>query len=62
MPPTDEAGEAVIVTARGNPITLIQPIKSANKVVQLKTRLARLAAQGLVTSPTQSQIFPARVW
>jgi antitoxin (DNA-binding transcriptional repressor) of toxin-antitoxin stability system len=58
----DEAGEAVIVTARGNPIALIQPIKSANKVVQLETRLARLATQGLLVLPTQSQIFPGRVW
>jgi hypothetical protein len=54
IPSLDEAGEAVIVTARGNPIALIQPIKTAEKVVSLEVRLARLAAQGLLTLPPKS--------
>src|SRR6478735_3029834 len=32
-------GEEVIVTERGNPIALIQPIKSAEKAVSLEARL-----------------------
>jgi prevent-host-death family protein len=46
-------GEEVIVTERGNPIALIQPIKRADKAVSLEAKLARLAAEGLVTLPTQ---------
>jgi prevent-host-death family protein len=46
-------GEEVIVTERGNPIALIQPIKAANKAVTLDAKLARVAAQGLVTLPTR---------
>jgi prevent-host-death family protein len=37
-------GEEVIVTERGKPIALIQPIKSAEKAVSLEARLAGLAA------------------
>ena len=46
-------GEEVIVTERGNPIALIQPIKGAHKAVSLEARLARVAAQGLVELPTR---------
>ena len=46
-------GEEVIVTDRGNPIALIQPIKAAKEVVSLEAKLARAAAQGLVTLPTR---------
>ncbi|MDR7484001.1 MAG: type II toxin-antitoxin system prevent-host-death family antitoxin [Armatimonadota bacterium] len=45
-------GEEVIVTERGKPIALIQPIQSAERVASLEARLARLAAQGLVTLPS----------
>jgi antitoxin (DNA-binding transcriptional repressor) of toxin-antitoxin stability system len=51
----------VIVTERGNPIALIQPIKSANKAVSLEARLARLAAQGYVTLPTQKPLKRVRL-
>ena len=54
-------GEEVIVTERGNPIALIQPIKSADKAVSLEAKLARLAAQGLVTLPTQKPLKRVRL-
>jgi prevent-host-death family protein len=49
-------GEEVIVTERGTPIALIQPIKSADKAASLEAKLARLAAQGTVTLPTQKPL------
>ena len=54
-------GEEVIVTERGNPIALIQPIKSADKAVSLEARLARIAAQGYVTLPTQKPLKRVRL-
>jgi prevent-host-death family protein len=54
-------GEEVIVTERGNPIALIQPIKSAEKAVSLEARLARLAAQGLLALPTQKPLRKVRL-
>lgn len=54
-------GEEVIVTERGNPIALIQPIKSADKAVSLEARLASLAAQGLVALPTQKPLKRVRL-
>lgn len=46
-------GEEVLVTERGKPIAVIQPIQSAAPVVSLEARLAKLAAQGRVTLPTR---------
>ena len=54
-------GEEVIVTERGNPIALIQPIKSADKAVSLEARLARLAAQGLIRLPTRKPLRRVRL-
>jgi prevent-host-death family protein len=54
-------GEEVIVTERGNPIALIQPIKSAEKAVSLEAKLARLAAQGLLVLPTQKPLRRVRL-
>jgi prevent-host-death family protein len=54
-------GEEVIVTERGNPIALIQPIKSAEKALSLEARLARVAAQGLVALPTQKPLKRVRL-
>jgi prevent-host-death family protein len=54
-------GEEVIVTERGNPIALIQPIKSADKAVSLDARLARLAAQGLIRLPTRKPLRRVRL-
>jgi len=44
-------GEAVVVTERGKPIAVIQPIRAARPTVSLDVRLARLADQGLITLP-----------
>jgi prevent-host-death family protein len=54
-------GEEVIVTERGTPIALIQPIKGANKAASLEARLARLAARGRVTLPTQKPLKRVRL-
>jgi len=54
-------GEEVIVTERGTPIALIQPIKSADKAASLEARLARLAARGVVTLPTQKPLKRVRL-
>jgi prevent-host-death family protein len=54
-------GEEVIVTERGTPIALIQPIRSADKAVSLEAKLARLAAQGAVTLPTQKPLKRVRL-
>jgi len=54
-------GEEVIITERGTPIALIQPIRSADKAVSLEARLARLAAQGVVALPTQKPLRRVRL-
>jgi prevent-host-death family protein len=54
-------GEEVIVTERGHPIALIQPIKSADKAASLEAKLAKLAAQGLVVLPTQKPLKRVRL-
>lgn len=54
-------GEEVIVTERGAPIALIQPIRSAEKAVSLEARLARLAAQGVVALPTRRPLRRVRL-
>ena len=54
-------GEEVIVTERGTPIALIQPIRSAAKAASLEAKLARLAAQGAVTLPTQKPLKRVRL-
>jgi prevent-host-death family protein len=45
-----KAGEEVIVTERGKPIALLQPIRSATTVRSLESRLAQLEAQGFLTA------------
>jgi prevent-host-death family protein len=54
-------GEEVIITERGKPIALIQPIGSAAKAVSIEAKLARLAAQGAVTLPTQKPLKRVRL-
>ena len=44
-------GEEVVVTERGVPIALLQPITHAKQATSLEARLARLAALGMVTLP-----------
>jgi len=53
-------GEEVVVTERGKPIALIQAIQSAERIVSPDARLARLAAQGLVTLPTRKPMRKVR--
>ncbi len=55
-------GEEVIVTERGKPIALLQPIQSAKQVMSREARLAQLAAQGFLTLPTRepSRLRPIR--
>jgi prevent-host-death family protein len=54
-------GEEVVVTERGRPIALIQPIRSAEAPLSLEARLAKLAAQGLVTLPTHKPLRKVRL-
>ena len=54
-------GEEVIVTERGHPIALIQAIKSADKAVSLEAKLARLAAQGVLSLPTRRPLRRVRL-
>lgn len=56
-----KAGEEVIVTERGRPIALLQPIQAAENAVGREARLARLAALGLVTLPTHKRLTHVRV-
>lgn len=46
-------GKEVVVTERGKPIALLQPIQSATQPISLEARLAKLAAQGRITLPTR---------
>jgi len=54
-------GDEVVVTDRGKPIALIQPIQAADRVVSLDARLAKLAAQGLVALPTHKPLRRIRL-
>jgi prevent-host-death family protein len=54
-------GEEIIITERGTPIALIQPIRNADKAVSLEARLARLAARGIVALPTQKPLRRVRL-
>jgi prevent-host-death family protein len=55
-----KAGEEVIVTERGTPIALLQPIESATKVRSLEGRLAQLEAQGFLTRPQRQPLKRVR--
>ena len=46
-------GEEVVVTERGVPIAVLQPITKAKHATSLEARLARLAVLGMVTLPTK---------
>jgi prevent-host-death family protein len=54
-------GEEVIVTERGTPIALIQPIKNVDKTASLEAKLARVAARGAVALPTQKPLKRVRL-
>ncbi len=52
-------GEEVIVTERGVPIALLQPITSAKQATSLSARLARISALGMAILPQKR--LPRRV-
>ena len=56
-------GEEVVVTERGKPIALIQSIQSVPPAAILEARLAKLAADGLVTLPARRprRVRPVKV-
>jgi len=47
-----KGGEEVVITERGRPIAVIQPIHAVREVATVEAKLAQLAAQGLLTLPT----------
>ncbi len=48
-------GEEIVVTERGHPIALIQPIRDGRRSVKLETRLAALADQGMLALPSRKR-------
>jgi prevent-host-death family protein len=46
-------GERVVITHRGIPVAILQPIRVPEKPGRLGAKLARLAALGRVTLPTR---------
>jgi prevent-host-death family protein len=46
-------GEEVIVTERGRPVAVLQSLQHFDRSAALETRLARLAALGIVTLPSR---------
>jgi len=54
-------GEEVVVTERGRPIALIQPIRSPEAPLSLEARLAKPAARGLVRLPTHKPLRKVRL-
>ncbi|MGH9367921.1 MAG: type II toxin-antitoxin system Phd/YefM family antitoxin [Thermoanaerobaculia bacterium] len=44
-------GEEIVITERGHPIAVIQPIRGVRRAGSLETRLAAAAARGLITLP-----------
>jgi len=55
-----KAGEEVMVTERGKPIALLQPIQTATNVRSLDSRLAQLAAQGFLSTPQRQPLKRVR--
>ncbi|MGH7230269.1 MAG: type II toxin-antitoxin system Phd/YefM family antitoxin [Nitrospiraceae bacterium] len=53
-------GGEVVVTDRGKPIALIQPIQSAPQVVSREARLAKLVAQGYLRLPSRKPLKKMR--
>ena len=53
-------GEEVIVTERGRPVAVLQSVQNLDRAAALETRLARLAALGIVTLPTGKGFGRAR--
>lgn len=55
-----QRGEELVVTKHGTPIALIRPVQKKVSVPRAAEKLAILAAQGLVTLPTQSPLRKVR--
>lgn len=53
-------GEEIVVTERGKPIAVIQPVGSAKSVVSREARLAQLAAQGKIALPRRKPLKRVR--
>ncbi len=53
-------GEEFVVTDRGRPIALLQPMRSPRHVESLEARLAQLAAQGRVALPNRKPLSRLR--
>ena len=54
-------GEQIVVTERGRPVAVIQPIESAHPIRSRDAKLARLAAQGRVSLPTRAALKRVRL-
>jgi len=53
-------GEEIVITERGEPIAIIQPIRNAKNAKSRDARLARLASRGIVTLPTRRPLAKVR--
>jgi prevent-host-death family protein len=53
-------GDEVIVTERGRPVAVIQPLRGEVHLESPEARLARLAARGAITLPTQPPLSRVR--
>jgi prevent-host-death family protein len=53
-------GEEIVVTDRGQPIAVIQPIGAVRRSGTRETRLAGLASRGLITLPTRKPLKRVR--
>jgi len=54
-------GEDLVVTERGKPIALIQPIDSVGETATIEAKLAKLAAQGRLTLPAGTALKRVRL-
>jgi len=53
-------GEELVVTERGRPIALLQPIRAGQPVKSLEARLAQMATQGRVALPKRKPLSRVR--
>jgi len=48
-------GEEIVVTERGRPVAVLRSLQHLDRAAALETRLAQLAALGVVTLPTRKR-------
>jgi prevent-host-death family protein len=53
-------GEEVVVTERGKPIAVLQPIQTLKETASREAKLARMAAKGLIILPKLSFLKKVR--